>query len=113
MWLATKIGYYSIVNKDGFFHIRARKIEDLKNINKIMNWNEEIYSTPNADYCSRICIPIKNQQKINELFIKLSNEIDYDNFKNHIKKNEQCDKMNSYLQIWHVMYDYQNAITNV
>lgn len=110
MWLFTKYGFYSIVqdeNDKNLFKVRARKKEDIEGLQKdVFGISEsKIYEDKRADYRYRIFI---NSEKLTEIMIRLSNSLDYSNFKNSIYQNKvQKDKLDSYHQIWDVMYEYQ------
>ena len=56
MWLMTKHGFYSIVEKKpGKFHIRSRERRDLQNLlDRVPLDGEKIVDTPDADYGARI-----------------------------------------------------------
>lgn len=110
MWLFTKYGFYSIIQdeKDNtLFKVRARKKADLQelqnNVAEISGCS--IHQDLKADYRFRIFI---NQKQLESLMIQLSNSLDYSNFKDSIYRNEsQKDKLDSYHQVWDVMYEYQ------
>ena len=56
MWLMTKHGFYSIVEKrPGEFHIRSRERQDLQNlVDRVPLEGKAIVETPEADYAARI-----------------------------------------------------------
>lgn len=110
MWLFTKYGFYSIVqdeNDKSIYKVRARKKTDLqelqRNVTEISGGS--IQQDNQADYRFRIFI---NQQQFKAVMNHLSNTLDYSNFKDSIYSNKsQKDKLESYHQIWDVMYEYQ------
>lgn len=110
MWLATKFGFYSIVqtheNKNKFM-VRARAEKDLENLTKCLKKleNRKIISTKEADYHYRIIV---TQFELNELLHHFAETIDYSNFKNKISTiTGQHDKLPFYHEIWEIMYRYQ------
>lgn len=109
MWIASKFGFFSIVKKDGGWHIRARNVEDLKLLQDQLSL-PAITHTPEADYCARIFVADDNSGKdtMAALMAVFGESIDYPNFKNAIAESPiQRDKLHSYHAVWSVMYDYQ------
>jgi hypothetical protein len=107
MWLATEKGFYSIVinheskSEGSEIIIRARKKDDLENLNT----GRKIHVNKNKDYAYRIFV---SRHLLLKLLIQLGSELDYSNFKNHIKSiPSQKDKAESYGRIWSIMNDYQ------
>lgn len=110
MWIATKLGFYSIVqtrdNKQ-LLMVRARAEKDLINLKNRVSVlrNHEIHRTPDADYRFRLIV---TREELHELIQILANEIDYPNFKDKIHEiPDQKDKLTYYSKIWSTMYDYQ------
>ena len=67
MWLATKFGFYSIVQKQGqdggdstSFHVRARVRTDLESLLTATGLQREILEWPTADYRYRIVIDMED-----------------------------------------------------
>ena len=82
MWLVTKLGFYSIVQKEDGFHVRAREKHDLENLVKAAGLTDaKIIETPSADYACRI---IASKAEVLQAMAALGEGIDYDNFKNKI-----------------------------
>jgi hypothetical protein len=112
MWLATKFGFYSIVQKqapkDGkpaVFHVRARVRKDLENLITATALQKEIQEWKNADYRYRIIV---GQQEVTEIMAHLAESLDYDNFKSMIGNTpDQRAKLHGYHEIWGVMMDLQ------
>lgn len=110
MWLFTKYGFYSIVqdeNDKSIYKVRARKKTDLQELQRNVTEISEgaIQQDNRADYRFRIFI---NQQQLQAIMNCLSNSLDYSNFKDSIYRNKsQKDKLDSYHQVWGVMYEYQ------
>lgn len=109
MWLATKFGFYSIVQDKknrNQFKVRTRDKKDLESLRKIEEFkNRKIHFDSLADYHYRIFIT-KNELTV--LMKYLSDNLDYDNFKDKIKEEvSQKDKLPYYTRIWTIMYEYQ------
>lgn len=110
MWLATKVGFYSVVqhkNRKNCYIVRARCREDIENlINGIPSINNEsVVETRDADYRFRLNI---NKYQFNALMGFLSNSVDYPNFKDEIKSSkQQKDKLSFYTKIWFTMLQFQ------
>ncbi len=108
MWIASKYGWFSIVEKNpGVFHVRARVGNDLKNLVRAASIAATIEYWPDADYRYRIII---SRQQRNKVFQALQSSIDYPNFKSEIAKTpDQCDKLSAYHTIWATMAAFQDA----
>lgn len=113
MWIASKYGYFSIVKKDGGWHIRARSKEDLELLRTAVGGDFVhlvVHLTPEADYCSRIFVEDDPEGKklMEALFSTLEASIDYPNFKDEVGKiSSQKEKLKYYGRIWSEMMDYQ------
>ena len=105
MWLMTKHGFYSIVQKQpGEFHIRARVRKDLDNlVARVPLAAAEIHSSKDADYTYRI---IAGKSEVLAIMQFLGDTIDYSNFKNTIARTpDQQDKHHAYSTVWHTLLD--------
>ncbi len=107
MWLASKHGFYSIVQKSpGQFHVRARVKQDLENLLGLLAWEIEIYRWPGADYRFRIII---GEQHLHALLSALGQTLDYDNFKSKISSlPDQQKRLHAYNTIWATMARLQD-----
>jgi hypothetical protein len=110
MWLATKYGFFSIVqtreNKD-LFMVRARAEKDLQNLKNSLSMlkEHEIKITKQADYHFRLLV---NRKELSRLMQFFATEIDYPNFKDKVYTvANQKDKLPFYHEIWGIMYNYQ------
>lgn len=108
MWLCTKHGFFSIVEKlPGEFHIRARVKRDIENLKALAEIKRTVISTPDADYRYRLVV---NKVEVLAALTCMANEIDYSNFKSKIGKTEdQRDKLNAYHEVWSVMAGVQRG----
>ena len=106
MWLCTKYGFYSIVQKKpGEYHIRARVKGDLENLKAISEIKRSIIITEDADYRYRLVV---NEIEVITAMTVLAHTLDYPNFKSEIAKAEdQRDKLSAYHKIWELMMGFQ------
>ncbi len=113
MWIASKFGFYSIVQtreNDDIFMVRTRAEKDLQNLkNSISALKEhEIKDTKQADYHFRLLV---NREELSQLMQFFATEIDYPNFKGKVYKvANQKDKLPFYHGIWEIMHNYQIQI---
>ena len=108
MWLCTKYGFYSIVQKQpGEFHIRARVKRDLENLKTVSEIKRRILVTKDADYRYRMVV---NEIEVMVAMTVLTHTLNYPNFKAEIGKAEdQRDKLTAYHEIWRLMAGFQKA----
>ena len=106
MWIASKLGFYSIVCKDeDEFHIRTRLRVDLENLLVATNLDEEINQSDRSDYRYRLVV---RSDAVKKVFSILCETINYPNFKNQIAETpSQVAKLDAYHDIWSVMYREQ------
>lgn len=113
MWLCTKLGFYSIVQKaPDEVHVRARCKKDLENLKKAVKekihrgaslW--KIVRTEPADYRFRMVVSAVSLQSIMQV---LALELDYPNFKGVIANTpDQADKLGAYSAFHHDMEMWQ------
>ncbi|WP_043586347.1 hypothetical protein [Geminisphaera colitermitum] len=112
MWLCTKIGFYSIVQKlPNEFHVRARCERDLVNLRRHCTasipgasaW--QIHRSEPADYRWRLVV---GAGEIAAIFAALSASIDYSNFKSEIACTPgQRDKLAAYSAFHHDLERWQ------
>ena len=108
MWIATKVGFFSIVRKDNDeYHVRARVRSDLVELMELAGVECELFESKNADYRFRLVI---DQETLEVIGAKLFAQIDYGNFKNRILESEtQCEKASAYGDIWATMWGIQEG----
>jgi len=107
MWLMTKYGFYSIVQKKpGEYHVRSREMKDIENLVKNVPLpNAEIKDTTGSDYAARIVV---GSDEVLSIIKFLGENIDYNNFKDKIDKiPEQRHK--PYHRIWSVLAEALGA----
>jgi hypothetical protein len=112
MWLCTKFGFYSIVQKEpGVFHVRGRLEKDLWNLVDAAGGEAgylghvEVLASDDTDYRYRIVVDAGIVAKI---MATLAGAIDYSNFKDKIHElPDQKDKLGAYSRMWQMMYQLQ------
>lgn len=106
MWLCTKYGFYSIVQKQpGEYHIRARIKRDLENLKAVSEIKRRILVTKDADYRYRMVV---NEIEVMAALTALAHKLNYPNFKAEIAKtDDQRDKLEAYQEIGLLMADFQ------
>lgn len=109
MWLMTKHGFYSIVQrKPGEYHVRARERLDLENLLKGVPLPEaKIVDTPDADYACRI---VTDQATVLVILGFLGRTLDYPNFKGKVDAMPD-QRHKPYHKVWQVMADSLGAGT--
>jgi hypothetical protein len=101
MWLMTKHGFYSIVQKEpGKYHVRSRERQDLENlVDRVPLPQVEIQETPRRDYAVRMIV---DQKIVLTILLFLGNTLDYDNFKDCIADtSDQAHK--PYHEVWGIL----------
>lgn len=112
MWIASKFGFFSIVQKQApaerspaVYHVRARLRADLENLLHAARLRKEIEAWPQADYRYRF---IGSEADVAQVMACLASTLDYDNFKSKIGRTpDQKSKLDAYHDIWSVMAELQ------
>jgi hypothetical protein len=101
MWLMTKHGFYSIVEKaPGQFHVRSRERHDLQNlVDRIPLAGQKIIATPDADYAARLIV---DRATLMSILLFLGETLDYGNFKDTVDSTPD-QKHKPYHDIWSVL----------
>jgi|GEM_PF-1605902 len=103
MWIASKNGFFSIVqHRDDPEQVlvRSRVKKDLEEVFP----EDRILHTPGGDYHWRV---FASKKEVGELLLQLMAELDYPNFKGRIANTpNQKDKLKAYHHIWSIMHDY-------
>ncbi len=107
MWLMTKHGFYSIVErKPDEFHIRSRERRDLQNlVDRIPLEGQTIFDTPDADYAARI---VTDRDTVRVVMAFFADSLDYSNFKGKIDATPD-QRHKPYHKVWDVMADALGA----
>ena len=111
MWLATKIGFYSIVEKQHHLHpngeklfvVRTRTFGDLQRlieaIEPKLKRDIPTHEYEKSDYPYRIYLETK--EELSTTLATLAETITYPNFKDEISESDhQQDKADAYGQLW-------------
>lgn len=119
MWLFTKFGFFSIVDKPRDpiapgYHVRSRSREDLENLAEAglsPRWADGIVELEAADYRYRI---VMGEEEVDRLFALLGSSIDYSNFKNKIRETPgQAQKLSLLHRIWEMVLIDQNKADRI
>lgn len=97
MWIASKIGFFSIVLKPDI-QIRARVRGDLTRLLNATGLENEIIHTDTSDYPFRIKVTKAGLQTV---MLALADSVDYENFKGEIAdRPDQREKLHAYHGLW-------------
>lgn len=107
MWIASKIGFFSLVVKDGCLHVRGRLKRDLETLATLLGVpHHQIERWPNADYRWRIRL---DPTKASHVLAALGTTVDYPNFKSAIAATPgQAEKLRAYHDLWHGLFELQD-----
>ena len=101
MWIMTEYGFLSAVahrNDKNAIMIRSRNRDDLMTFCDIHGHSHaDIVSTPDADYPVRITI---TRRQFAEAIAADAINIEYDNFKNQVKRICGVKRANVYMSVW-------------
>lgn len=96
MWMATTLGFFSVVKKEETIHVRARCEKDIEALIAFLKLKRKPIFTPRADYLWRVCLRVHEWEKA---FPALAQLVIYDNFKSEIAKhNKKREAL--YHQVW-------------
>ncbi len=101
MWIASKLGFYSMVQKSaGEWHIRARLRRDLEQLAQATDLDPaEIQCWEHTDYRWRIIC--RDPVKMAEVFLGLFASVTYGNFKSEVARHpDQQGKLPAYHHLW-------------
>lgn len=113
MWLMTKHGFYSIVQKTpGEFHVRARVHKDLENlVERACLSGALIHFGKATDYPYRLVV---SQRDVLLILKFLGETLDYSNFKNAVAQSpDQSDKFTVYERLWRILLDKFGGYGNI
>ncbi|MBT4976495.1 MAG: hypothetical protein HOM86_04055 [Gemmatimonadetes bacterium] len=110
MWIFTPFGFFSIVHKTydapEQLTIRARVRGDLENLVSHLPSASAIREDINADYRFRITA---EKDDVAYLMARLVVDLDYDNFKNQVAKEQGYDRAACYGEVWSTLYELQST----
>ena len=107
MWLMTKFGFFSVVQKPGDedLTVRSRVLEDLENLREqYLPELGEIEEGKGTDYRFRAKA---SHEEVAEAVRKITLDIDYSNFKNEVKRVQGSERAGVYGEVWTVLYHLQ------
>jgi 8-oxo-dGTP pyrophosphatase MutT (NUDIX family) len=109
MWIITKIGFFSVVQKPGtdFLTVRARVREDLNNLRDL--YLPELAPTiekGGTDYPWRATV---SHSAFAAALGKIAADIDYSNFKNAVKAAQGHARAKIYGEVWGTLFDLPNS----
>lgn len=101
MWLMTKYGFYSIVQKQpDEYHVRGRERKDIENlVVGVPLPDAEIKESKDTDYSDRIIV---GKSDVLAILNFLGETLDYSNFKEKIDKTPQQARK-PYHEVWRVL----------
>lgn len=119
MWIFTKYGFFSavcaresaesrVVDPD-MLMVRARQIQHLRDLQEHFTALQEfeIVNNEGTDYCCRMFVP---KEVWKNIMVKLTNEMDYDNFKEEVGNSGGSSEYQEALgQVWRTMYFFQEG----
>lgn len=109
MWIITPIGFFSIVRKredlaTGMLTVRARVRSDLEALRARCPELGDIVESPHNDYAFRARGP---KAAVGAAIGKLTEDIDYSNFKAAVGARQGLDREHLYHGVWDVLYRLQ------
>ena len=111
MWIITKIGFFSIVQKpwnkpDDSLTIRARVYDDLVRLKSYLPSMSDIITSEDSDYRYRATA---DREAVMAAMSKLTAYLDYDNFKNEVASRQGYARAAIYGEVWEVLYRLQSG----
>lgn len=106
MWLVTTQGFYSVVeHRDDpeILIVRCRVQEDLVNLREQIP-TLGIFSDTGADYRWRAQV---TRSEWLAALLELGHHIDYDNFKNAVKREQGEERAQVYMEVWSALLQLQ------
>lgn len=103
MWVMTTFGFFSIVEKpsdrrNGMLTVRARVKKDIHAFADRCNETTPItYDALGGDYAFRFRAP---KLSVAQAMLETTGDIDYDNFKDAVKKRQGAKRAHVYLGVW-------------
>ena len=108
MWIFTPFGFFSVVHKThdapDRLTIRGRVRGDLENLVSHLPSASVIREDANADYRFRITA---EKDDLAYLMARLIGDLDYDNFKNEVAKQQGHERAARYGEVWSTLYELQ------
>ena len=109
MWIFTRDGYFSIVQKGGgpnILMVRARVRPDLENLASKLNLGPEaIIDTPDGDYAHRLLV---DKETFARYLANSVQTLDYPNFKATVNHSDHM-RHRVYMRVWEALFNWQFA----
>ena len=112
MWLITNFGFFSVVQKPDDEHtntltVRARRKNDLETLrDRYIPEMTQIAVGAGTDYKYRAK---GSRDALAAAHARIVQDIDYDNFKNSVARQQGYDRAHVYSKVWDVLYDLQDT----
>lgn len=110
MWIFTKDGFFSAVEKECSSQelmVRSRTREDSENLCLALGMDKSsIQESMQSDYQFRVCV---DRKKFAEYLSNSAMDIHYDNFKSSIHKAISPERYHAYLEVWSALYRLQQT----
>lgn len=107
MWIATNLGFYSVVQKPGedFLTVRARVEQDLIDLRCDCPELTEIAHTPAGDYEWRARV---SHEAFGRALGRIAQAIHYDNFKDEVAATQSRERASIYARVWATLCDLRD-----
>jgi hypothetical protein len=111
MWIITKIGFFSIIQKSwnistGTLTIRARVRSDLEGLKAYLTDMSDIVESNDSDYKFRV---VAKRGAVEAAMAALIADIGYSNFKSEVAATVGYARAAVYSDVWHDLYRLQNG----
>lgn len=110
MWVFTTFGFFSIVahrTRPMDVLIRARDRSDLRAlVKRLPKPHPRIHDTPGADYAFRAIVP---RDAIGTRLNETAADLNYDNFKNAVSKEQGPRRAHLYHDVWEALLPLQRV----
>ena len=111
MWLMTKFGFFSVVEKPedkkvGAVTIRARVRSDLEGLREYLPQMGEILANVGTDYPFRARV---SKSDFALALSKIALDIDYNNFTDVVAKKQGKSRAGCYGKVWGVLYELEES----
>lgn len=110
MWLQTRVGFFSIVekpggDKDGQLTVRARVAEDLTALReRYLPELGKVQSSRSNDYHYRALAP---REAVAQALLRAALDINYSNFKDIVAREQGDKRAHVYSKVWAVLHSLQ------
>lgn len=110
MWLMTKFGFFSVVEKPkdkaaGLVTIRSRVQDDLNALRSYLPQMSAVVSNSGTDYAFRAQV---SKADFANALSKIAMDVDYSNFKNEVARTQGKARASCYSEVWNSLYKLQD-----